>query len=148
MARRTSSSQTKSTARLPLPAAGEGVCFGGALGAGCAWPLPPPFGACAVGEAAGWCAARAGLLLGTARVSNATRLMSIRCQGETLSEVTLPPHDPQPRVIEGGSAVEKPMAPCVVGELTMMREAGISTPNAFAASRERVWMPAVWPMPP
>src|SRR5829696_575068 len=100
------------------------------------------------GEAAGCCAPRAGLLLGTARVSKATRLMSIRCQGETLSEVTLPPHDPQPSVIEGGSAVEKPMAPCVVGELTTTREAGISTPNDFAASRERVWMPAVWPMPP
>src|SRR5688500_20139983 len=74
--------------------------------------------------------------------------MSIRCHGETLSEVTLPPHEPQPKVIDGGSAVEKPMAPCVVGELTMMREAGISMPNDFAASRERVWMPAVCPMPP
>src|SRR5215212_5651258 len=108
-----------------------------------------PAGTGCNGEADGrGCAARAGLLLGTARVSNATRLMSIRCHGETLSEVTLPPHEPQPRVIEGGSAVEKPMAPCVVGELTMMREAGISMPNALAASRERVWMPAVWPMPP
>src|SRR5215204_4509203 len=107
-----------------------------------------PAGAGCSGEAAGCCAERAGRLLGTARVSKATRLMSIRCQGETLSEVTLPPHDPQPSVIEGGSAVEKPMAPCVVGELTTTREAGISTPNDFAASRERVWMPAVWPMPP
>src|SRR5215207_1057086 len=108
-----------------------------------------PAGAGCKGETEGCCcAARAGLLLGTARVSKATRLMSIRCQGETLSEVTLPPHEPQPSVIGGGRAVEKPMAPCVVGELTTMRDAGISTPNDFAASRERVWMPAVWPMPP
>ena len=49
--------------------------------------------------------ARAGRFEGTARVSNATRLMSIRCQGETLSEVTLPPQDPHPKVIEGGRAV-------------------------------------------
>ena len=61
--------------------------------------------------------------------------MSIRCHGETLSEVTLPPHEPQPRVIDGGSAVEKPMAPCVVGELTMMREAGISHAEGARPSR-------------
>ena len=74
------------------------------------------------------CAAAAGRLLATGRVSNATRLMSIRCKGDTLSEVTLPPHDPQPSVIEGGNAVENPMAPCVVGVLTVTREAGISPP--------------------
>src|SRR5258708_34023922 len=72
------------------------------------------------------CSATAGRLLRTGRVSNATRLMSIRCNGETLSEVTLPPHDPQPSVIDGGSAVEKPIAPCVVGVLTVTRAAGIS----------------------
>jgi len=49
----------------------------------------------------------------TGRVSKATRLMSIKCSGEMLSEVTLPPHEPQPSVIEGASAVEKPIAPCV-----------------------------------
>src|ERR1044072_1228391 len=111
-------------------------------------PAATPAGAGCSGEADVACAVRAGLLLGTARVSNATRLMSIRCHGETLSEVTLPPHDPQPSVSEGGSAVKNPMAPCVVGELTTIRDAGISMPNPFAASRERVWMPAVWPMPP
>jgi hypothetical protein len=40
------------------------------------------------------------------------------------------------------------MAPCVVGVLTQTREAGISVPKTRATSRERVWMPAVWPMPP
>ena len=54
--------------------------------------------------------------------------MSIKCKGETLSEVTLPPHEPQPSVIDGGKAVENPIAPCVVGVLTVMREAGISPP--------------------
>ena len=39
----------------------------------------------------------AGRALLTGRVSNATRLMSIKCSGETLSDVTLPPHDPQPK---------------------------------------------------
>src|SRR5688572_28442553 len=84
------------------------------------------------------CAPTAGRALFTGRVSKATRLMSIRCNGDTLSDVTLPPHEPQPRVIDGGSAVEKPMAPCVVGVLTVMRDAGISEPNFTAASRERV----------
>ena len=74
------------------------------------------------------CAAAAGRLLATGRVSNATRLMSIKCSGETLSEVTLPPHDPHPSVIDGGSAVENPIAPCVVGVFTVMRDAGISAP--------------------
>ena len=80
------------------------------------------------GDIAAGCVATAGRLLWTGRVSNATRLISIKCNGETLSEVTLPPHDPQPSVIDGGSAVEKPMAPCVVGVLTVMRDAGISLP--------------------
>src|SRR6266705_1670656 len=74
------------------------------------------------------CAAIAGRLLATARVSNATRLMSIKCSGDTLSEVTLPPHEPQPSVIDGGSAVENPIAPCVVGVFTVTRDAGISPP--------------------
>src|SRR5258705_4627781 len=82
--------------------------------------------------------ATAGRTLFTGLVSNATRLISIKCKGETLSEVTLPPHEPQPNVIDGGKAVEKPMAPCVVGVLTVIREAGISIPNLTAASRERV----------
>src|SRR5207253_5888659 len=86
---------------------------------------------------AGWVVA-AGRLLATGRVSKATRLMSIKCNGETLSEVTLPPHDPQPSVIDGGSAVEKPIAPCVVGVLTVMRDAGVSAPYRIAASRDRV----------
>src|SRR6266568_4560242 len=94
------------------------------------------------------CAAIAGRLLATARVSNATRLTSIKCSGDTLSEVTLPPHEPQPSVIDGGSAVENPIAPCVVGVFTVTRDAGISPPYRIAASRERVWTPAVWPMPP
>ena len=64
--------------------------------------------------------------------------MSIKCNGETLSEVTLPPHEPQPSVIDGGNAVEKPIAPCVVGVFTVIRDAGISAPNCTAASRERV----------
>src|SRR5207253_10803562 len=91
------------------------------------------------GVGCGCCAAaRAGRFDGTARVSKATRLMSIKCHGETLSEVTLPPQEPQPSVIDGGSAVENPIAPCVVGVLTVMREAGISLPYWTAASRERV----------
>src|SRR6266571_4464633 len=90
----------------------------------------------------------AGRLPATARVSNATRLMSIKCSGDTLSEVTLPPHEPHPSVIDGGSAVENPIAPCVVGVFTVTRDAGISPPYRIAASRERVWIPAVWPMPP
>src|SRR5882762_8721557 len=89
------------------------------------------------GIAAG-CTDAAGRLLATGRVSNATRLISIKCNGETLSEVTLPPHEPQPKVIEGGSAVEKPIAPCVVGVLTVIRDAGISLPYRTAASRDRV----------
>src|SRR3954469_5717104 len=74
------------------------------------------------------CDATAGRLLATGRVSKATRLISIKCSGETLSEVTLPPHDPQPKVMDGGSAVENPIAPCVVGVLTVIRDAGISDP--------------------
>jgi len=42
--------------------------------------------------------------------------------------VTLPPQDPHPSVIDGGSAVENPIAPCVVGVFTVTREAGISLP--------------------
>ena len=80
----------------------------------------------------------AGRTLFTGRVSNATRLMSIKCSGDTLSDVTFPPHDPQPNVIDGGNAVENPIAPCVVGVFTVMRDAGISAPNFTAASRERV----------
>ena len=80
-----------------------------------------------IGITLDWAAA-AGRLLATGRVSNATRLISIKCSGETLSEVTLPPHDPHPSVIDGGSAVENPIAPCVVGVFTVMRDAGISAP--------------------
>src|SRR5437763_2419876 len=105
-------------------------------------------GAIGVRDVVAGCTVAAGRLLATGRVSKATRLMSIKCNGETLSEVTLPPHDPQPSVIDGGSAVEKPIAPCVVGVLTVMRDAGISAPYRIAASRERVCMPAVWAMPP
>ena len=36
-------------------------------------------------------------------VSKATRLTSRRCSGEMLSEVMLPPQDPQPKVSEGAS---------------------------------------------
>src|SRR6185295_1350809 len=61
------------------------------------------------------CVEPAGRTLFTGRVSNATRLISIKCSGDTLSDVTLPPHDPQPSVIDGGNAVENPIAPCVVG---------------------------------
>jgi len=53
----------------------------------------------------------AGRLLFTGLVSKATRLISSKWSGDTLSEVTLPPQEPQPSVIDGGSAVEKPMAP-------------------------------------
>src|SRR5437660_12696532 len=91
---------------------------------------------------AGWAVA-AGRLLETGRVSKATRLMSIKCNGETLSEVTLPPHEPHPNVIDGGSAVEHPIAPCVVGVFTVTRDAGISPPLRIAASHERVRTPAM-----
>ncbi len=101
--------------------------------------LPPATTGCfaAVGCDTG-CALTAGRALLTGRVSNATRLMSIKCSGETLSDVTFPPHDPQPSVIDGGNAVENPIAPCVVGVFTVIRDAGISAPNFTAASRERV----------
>ena len=46
--------------------------------------------------------------------------------------------DLDPGVIDGGNAVENPIAPCVVGVLTVMRDAGISEPNFTAASRDRV----------
>src|SRR5712692_2634906 len=82
-------------------------------------------GCCGIAVA---CAATAGRLLATARVSNATRLISSKCSGETLSEVTLPPQEPQPSVIDGGSAVENPIAPCVVGVFTVTRDAGTSAP--------------------
>src|ERR1051325_7390233 len=95
-----------------------------------------------------FCVATAGRALFTGLVSKATRLISIKWSGDTLSDVTSPPHEPQPNVIDGGNAVENPIAPCVVGVLTVIRDAGISAPNCTAASRERVWMPAVWPMPP
>src|ERR1700749_4455921 len=92
-------------------------------------PSPLAAIAAAVGSgASSCCAARAGRFDGTGRVSKATRLMSIKCHGEMLSEVTLPPQEPQPRVIEGGKAVENPIAPCVVGVLTTTRDAGISVP--------------------
>ena|SRR5262245_15947436 len=90
-------------------------------------------------EAVGVCTTPiAGRALLTGRVSKATRLMSIRCNGPTLSEVTFPPHEPQPSVIDGGKAVENPMAPWVVGVFTVMRDAGISALNWTAASLERV----------
>ena len=93
-------------------------------------------------------AGAAGRVLFTGLTSKATRLISSKWSGETLSDVTFPPQEPQPSVIEGGNAVEKPIAPWVVGVLTVMRDAGISLPKRTAASRERVWTPAVWPMPP
>ena len=64
----------------------------------------------------------------TSRVSNAIRLMSIRCHGEMLSDVTFPPQLPQPSVMLGSRSVENPIAPWVDGELTMTREAGIRSP--------------------
>ena len=45
------------------------------------------------------------------------------------SEVTFPPHEQQPNVIDGGNAVENPMAPCVVGVFTVILDAGISFQN-------------------
>ena len=76
-------------------------------------------------------------------VSKATRFISSKWIGDTLSEVTLPPHEPQPSVIDGGRSVENPIAPCVVGELMTTREAGIFSPYRTAASRSVVCMPAV-----
>src|SRR5215217_3168354 len=188
MARRTSSSLTKSTAFAPLFEAGatSGLLTGSggrsdppfvrvSFGAGATYMLPASLSGGAGrgnGEAAGsmrlparnrstiaaiscrsifppattgsfveaetGCVETAGRALFTGLVSKATRLMSIKCSGDTLSDVTFPPHDPQPNVIDGGSAVEKPIAPCVVGVLTVIRDAGISAPNFTAASRERV----------
>src|SRR5689334_25394753 len=100
--------------------------------------FPPATAGCFAVATTEGCAVTAGRALLTGRVSNATRLISIKCNGETLSEVTLPPHDPQPNVIDGGNAVENPIAPCVVGVFTVIRDAGISAPNFTAASRERV----------
>src|SRR2546423_13970965 len=71
----------------------------------------------------------AGRLLGTGPVSNATRLMSIRGHGEMLSEGTLPPQEPPPKGIEGGSAVEDPAAPRVGGGLATTPRAGPPAPQ-------------------
>src|SRR5690349_4801836 len=68
---------------------------------------------CEIGLATTGLAVVRGALTGF--VSKATRLISIRWIGETLSDVTLPPHEPQPSVIDGARSVEKPIAPCVVG---------------------------------
>jgi hypothetical protein len=84
----------------------------------------------------------------TGLTSKATRLMFIKCSGEILSEVTFPPQEPQPKVREGASAVERPMVPWVVRVLIVVRETGIVLPKATAVLRERVCMPAVWPLPP
>ncbi len=67
------------------------------------------------------------------------RFISIRCSGETLSEVTLLPREPHPKVSEGEAAVERPSAPWVVKVLTTTRETGIFSPKATAARLERVW---------
>src|SRR5436853_7910086 len=71
----------------------------------------------------------------TGLVSKAMRLTSRRCRGEMLSEVTLPPHEPHPRVVEGSRSVVKPIAPWVEGLFTIIREAGILLPYWRAASR-------------
>src|ERR1043165_8360407 len=65
-----------------------------------------------------------------------------------LSDVTFPPHEPHPSVIDGGRSVENPIAPCVVGELMITRAAGICSPYLMAAARSCVCIPAVWPIPP
>src|SRR5215471_6665890 len=88
----------------------------------------------------------AGRLIG--RVSKAIRFTSNRCRGEILSEVTLPPQEPHPRVIDGSRSVVNPIAPWVEGLDTITREAGIRDPYSRAAFRSRVCMEAVWPMPP
>src|SRR5690606_24466200 len=83
----------------------------------------------------------ADLLIGF--VSKATRLISIKWIGETLSDVTLPPHDPQPSVIEGARSVERPMAPWVVGEFITTLDAGMALPYSMAFCRSCVCIPAV-----
>src|SRR5262249_33255009 len=119
----------------------------------------PPSGGCAIGgrlvcprkgcAAVDWACGRTDSVeVVTDLVSKANRLMSIRCSGDMLSEVTFPPQDPQPSVSDGGSAVEKPIAPWVEGVLTTTRAAGIRIPYRSAASRFRVWIEAVCPIPP
>src|SRR5687768_3367926 len=81
-------------------------------------------------------------------VSYASRLMFSRCFGEMLSEVMLPPHPPQPSVIDGSRLVVRPIDPSVVGVLTTMRKAGFLSPNSRITSSFREWMDIVCPIPP
>src|SRR5204862_1004100 len=63
--------------------------------------------------------------LTTGVTSYASRLMFSRCRGEMLSDVILPPYPPQPSVMAGSRPVDNPTDPCVAGELTMIRKAGL-----------------------
>src|SRR6478609_8914814 len=81
-------------------------------------------------------------------VSYASRLILIRWRGEMLSDVMLPPHPPQPSVIDGSSPVVSPIDPCVVGVLTTIRYAGFLRPNSRMISSLREWIDMVCPMPP
>ena len=74
--------------------------------------------------------------------------MFSRCRGEMLSDVMLPPKPPQPSVIAGSSPVDSPIDPCVVGELTTMRNAGFFRPNSRMIWSFCEWIDMVWPMPP
>src|SRR5206468_3824280 len=86
--------------------------------------------------------------LTTGVISYASRLMFKRCRGEMLSEVMFPPYPPHPRVIAGSRPVESPTDPCVVGELTTMRKAGLGRPNSRITCSFCEWIDIVWPIPP
>src|SRR5215510_1200303 len=72
----------------------------------------------------------------------------MRCRGEMLSEVILPPAAPQPSVIEGNRFVVYPTAPRAAGVLTQMRNAGLRRPNCRTTSSSFVCRLNVWPRPP
>src|SRR5215470_10793839 len=74
----------------------------------------------------------AGRLIG--RVSKAIRFTSSRCRGEILSEVTLPPQEPHPSVIDGSRSVVNPIAPWVEGLDTMTRAAGVPVTSMYGGS--------------
>src|SRR5688572_24110598 len=86
--------------------------------------------------------------LGAGVTSYARRLILSRCLGEMLSEVMFPPYPPHPRVIAGSSPVVRPIDPCVVGELTTIRNAGFFNPNSRMTCSFCEWIDIVWPIPP
>src|ERR1041385_2767900 len=75
----------------------------------------------------------------TSRTPYATRFRLIKCRGEMLSDVMLPPAAPQPSVIDGKRFVVYPTAPRAAGVFTQMRNAGFRSPNSRTTWSSFVW---------